>query len=197
MKRNINSLIAKYGEPATLNGAGVIAFVDEERKSRFKKLFSEATGLKTALVLVREGVDVDDVFVINGTRYLVYNSTEIRKNGVRVYSDVELYEDDFNRVVKIYNQRMKLSGVNLPSIDMMPYIEQKARIKTVKPSDYIEYSFHNGTAPTHKITVKYSDLIKVDDLVEYDGRRFDVVKTTNIDELDVLLVMDCVEVINE
>lgn len=87
--------------------------------------------------------------------------------------------------------------MNLPNVDVLPYKSMNARIKTVRASDYIEYSFHNGAAPTHQISVLYDETIKPDDLVEWEGRRFEIIKTTNVDELNRILVMDVVEVLNE
>lgn len=193
----INSLIAKYGEPATLNGAGIVAFVDEENSSRLKKLFKDMTGDKSAVLLVREQVAIEDVFVLKSTEYLVYTASEIRKRGAVLYSEVTIFENDYNKDVKIYDQRINKHGVNLPSIDLMPYREVKARIKTVKASDYIEYSFHNGAAPTHQISVFYDSSIKVDDLIAWKDKRFEIIKMTNTDELDRFLVLDVIEVLNE
>lgn len=195
--KSINSLIAKYGEPATLNGAGIVAFVDEENTSRLRKLFKDMTGDKSAVLLVRERIAIDDVFFLNGTEYLVYTSSEVRKNGTVIYSEVTVFENDFNKDIKIYDQRINKYGVNLPSVDLLPYREIKARIKTVKASDYIEYSFHNGAAPTHQISVFYDSLIRADDLIAWKGKRFRIIKMTNTDELDRFLVLDVIEVIND
>lgn len=193
----INSLINKYGEPATLNGAGIVAFIDEENTSRLKKILKDMTGDESAVVLVKEDVGINDVFVVKGVEYLVYSASEVRKSGTRIYTEATIYENDYNKDIRIYDQRLNKHGVNLPNIDTMPYREIKARIKTVKASDYIEYSFHNGAAPTHQISVFYDSLIKVDDLIAWKDKRFEIIKMTNTDELDRFLVLDVIEVIND
>ena len=194
----INSLISKYGEPATLNGVDVFAFVDEDRLSDYKKHvgFGEYTGLNICLVLLKEAVSLDDVFVMNGVDYRVFESKEIRKNGVRVYSDVVLFKNDFINDVRIYTQSISLKGCNLPTLADIPYKEVKARIKTVKPKDYTQYAMHGEKTPTHVITMMFDDGVGVTDFIEWGVRGFEVLNSEDVDEQGRLLVVNVVEVLS-
>ena len=195
---NINSLINKYGESATLNGVDVFVFIDEERLSTYKKQskFDEYTGLTMCAVLLKEQVLDSDIFSIKGLQYRVFESKEIRKNGVRVYSDALLFKDDFIHDVKIYTQSMNLKGCNLPVLAGVPYKEVKARIKTVKSQDYLQYSLHTSKVPTHVISMMFEDGVGVTDLIEWGDRKFEVLSSENIDEQDRILVINVIEVLN-
>lgn len=195
---NINSLINKYGEPATLNEVSVSAFVDEDKLIGYKAHteFKEYTGLNIILVLLKEAVNFNDVFVMNGVEYLVFESKEIRKSGVRIYSDVVFFENDFVNDVKIYTQSMNLKGCNLPTLADLPYKEVKARVKTVKPNDYLQYALHGEKTPTHVISMLFEDGVGVTDLIEWGDRKFEVLNSENVDEQDRILVVNTVEVLS-
>lgn len=195
---DINSLISKYGEPATLNGVGVFVFVDEDKLTVYKKHvgFGEYTGLGICLVLLKEAVSFNDVFVVNGVDYRVFESKEIRKNGVRVYSDVVLFKNDFVHDVRIYTQSMSLKGCNLPTLAGMPYKKVKARIKTVKPKDYVQYSMHGQKTPTHVVSMMFKDGVGVTDLIKWGDRAFEVLNSEDVDEQGRILVVNVVEVLS-
>jgi hypothetical protein len=195
---NINSLIAKYGEPATLNGVSIYAFVDEDKLLGYLGHigFKEYTGLKMASVLIKEAINFNDVFVMNGIEYLVFESKEIRKSGIRIYSDVVFFENDFVNDVKIYTQSLNLKGCNLPSMADIPYKEVKARVKTVKPSDYLQYAMHGEKTPTHVISILFEDGVGVTDMIEWGSRSFEVLNSENVDEQDRILIVNTVEVLS-
>jgi len=113
-----------------------------------------------------------------------------------VYSDVVLFKNDFVHDVKIYTQSMNLKGCNLPSLANEPYKEVKARIKTVKPQDYLQYSLHADKVPTHVISMLFEDGVGVTDLVEWGERKFEVLNSENVDEQDRILVINVIEVLN-
>lgn len=194
----INSLINKYGEPATLNNLAIFAFVDEDKLIGYKKHigFEGYTGLNLLLVLIKEAVNFNDIFVMNGIEYLVFESKEIRKSGIRIYSDVVLFKNDFVNDIKIYTQSMNLKGCNLPTLADLPYKEVKARVKTVKPNDYLQYALHGQKTPTHVISILFEDGVGVADLIEWGERKFEVLNSENVDEQDRILIVNTVEVLS-
>lgn len=195
---NINSLINKYGETATLNEVDISVFVDEDKLIGYKSHtdFKEYTGLNIILVLIKEDVNFNDVFVINEIEYLVFESKEIRKSGVRIYSDVVLFKNDFVNDIKIYTQSLNTKGCNLPSLAEEPYKEIKARVKTVKPNDYLQYAMYGQKTPTHVISMLFEDGVNVTDLIEWGSRKFEVLNSENVDEQDRILIVNTVEVLS-
>lgn len=195
---NINSLINKYGEPATLNNVSIFAFVDEDKLLGYKEHtgFKEYTGLNLLLVLIKEAINFNDIFVMNGIEYLVFESKEIRKSGVQIYSDVVFFENDFVNDIKIYTQSMNLKGCNLPTLADLPYKEVKARVKTVKPNDYLQFALHGEKIPTHIVSILFEDGVGVADLIEWGDRKFEVLNSENVDEQDRILVVNTVEVLS-
>lgn len=195
---NINSLISKYGESATLNEISVSAFVDEDKLIGYKNHtgFKEYTGLNLLLVLIKEAINFNDVFVMNGVEYLVFESKEIRKSGVRIYSDVVFFENDFVNDIKIYTQELNLQGCNLPARNPFSYKEVKARVKTVKPNEYLQYAMYGQKKPTHVISMLVEDGVEVTDLIEWGDRKFEVLNSENVDEQDRILIINTVEVLS-
>ena len=196
---NINSLINKHGETGQRNNVDISVFVDEERLSSYKKEtgFKDFTGIMLSAVLVKEQVLDTDIFSINGSQYRVFQSKEIRKNGVRIYSDALLFKDDFIHDIEILKQSLNSKGCNLPSIGESEPIVLKGRIKTTKHNEYLQYAMHSDKTPTHIISVLFdgSD-IEITDLIKWGDRSFEVLGSENINEQNRILVINVVEVLN-
>lgn len=196
---NINSLINKHGEPGQHNDVDISVFVDEQRLSSYKKEtgFKDFTGIMLCVVLVKEQVLDTDIFLINNSKYRVFQSKEIRKNGVRIYSDVLLFKDDFVHDIEIFKQSLNSKGCNLPSIkDGQPVI-LKGRIKTTKHNEYLQYAMHSDKTPTHVISVLFDDSdIEITDLIKWGDRSFEVLGSENINEQNRILVINVIEVLN-
>lgn len=191
----INSLIAKHGESALQNGAGIFAFVDRDVTDSVKKLFAEYTGFSWVNVFVREAVSKDDVFVVGGKTYKVFSSDEVRHRGVRVYTDVVAYEDDFIHGMSVAGQSMGIKGVNLPVVG-----QEKAavlvRVKTITEKELVGYSYHDEKVPTHVLSMEYTPVVSFGDVLAWGARRFEVVELVNVNEQDRLLVLKVTEVLN-
>ena len=192
----INSLIVKHGEPALQNGVGIVAFLNGDVSDSVKKLFAEYTGFSWVNVFVREAVLKDDVFVVGGKTCKVFSSDEVRHRGVRVYSDVVAYEDDFTHEMSVLGQTMGIKGVNLPSVSQEKVPAVKVRVKTVVEKDIVGYSYHDGKVPTHIFILEYEEAVRYGDLLAWGDRRFEVIELVNVNEQDKLLVLKVTEVLN-
>lgn len=191
----INSLIAKHGEPALQNGVGIVAFVNGDVSDSVKKLFTEYTGFSWVNVFVREAVTKDDLFVVGGKSCRVFSSDEVRHRGVRVYSDVIAYEDDFIHDMVVAGQSMGIKGVNLP-VAGQEKASVRVRIKTVTEKDLVGYSYHSEKVPTHVFSLEYQPAIEYGDVLAWGSRRFEVIEVVNVNEQNRLLVLKVVEVLN-
>lgn len=196
---NINSLIHKYGETGQHNGANLSVFVDEERLSFYKKEpgFKSFTGIRLCAVLIKEQVLDTDIFLINNLKYRVFKSKEIRKNGVRIYSDALLFEDDFIHELEIFKQSLDNKCFNLPSIKAGQAIRLKGSIMTTRHNEYLQYALHSNKTPTHTISVLFdgSD-IQITDLIKWGSRSFEILGFENINEQNRILVISVIEVLN-
>lgn len=193
---DINVLIDEYGTDIKINDTNTVAFLDVQQASRYKrsKLYSS---FNTCVILTKEIVGQDDKLLIDGKDYLVLETIDIPKINDEVqYCETGLFEDDFVHTVQFYNQSLSMSGCNLPSANDTPYSEYKARIRTKKPTDYLQYSLQGQKVSTHTITIFYQDGVSASDLIHWGDRRFEVLFMENIDEKNVFLEISCLEVLN-
>ena len=196
---NINSLIRKHGEPAKQNGQNIHVFLNGERLSSYRAItgFKEYTGMRTLAVLIKQEARDDDVYVVNGRNWLVFEAQEVRHKGKRVYSDVVLFEDDFTHEITLFDQEMKKHGCNLPSRKEEPKVTAMARLKTVKASEFLQMAMHHdGKPPTHVFTTKYTEGFKSRDVIAWGERAFEVLSVENVNEQDRLLSITTIEVLN-
>ena len=147
-------------------------------------------------VFVREAVLKDDVFVVGGKTCKVFSSDEVRHRGVRVYSDVVAYEDDFTHEMSVLGQTMGIKGVNLPSVSQEKVPAVKVSVKTVVEKDIVGYSYHDGKVPTHIFSLEYEEAVRYGDLLAWGDRRFEVIELVNVNEQDKLPVLKVTEVLN-
>lgn len=193
---NINTLIRKYGTTVEIDTIETDVFFDTQKSSRYKKskLYSS---FNTKVILTREIVDADAVIVADGKNFLVVETIDSpSRNGKIVYSETGIFEDDFIHDIKFYTQSSKMSGCNLPSKSEEPYSEYKARVRTKKPTDYLQFALQGAKIPTHTFTIMYQDGISTSDLMTWGERNFEVLSIENVDEQNVFLEISCIEVLN-
>ena len=196
---NVNTLINKYGERGEQNGVPICIFIDSEKTTFYQreKLFKKFSGLGAVCAFVKERVEESDRFKIGDADYLVLSSMECKKSGARIYSDLVLFKDDFDKEIQIFKQALSRQGCNLPSIVNEAPVTLMARVKTAKHNDYLEYAMHSERKPTHVISVQYRDLdIQLTDLIKWGDRSFEVLGAENIDELNRLIYITCIEVLS-
>lgn len=193
---NINALIRNYGTKVKIDTIEKDVFFDTQKSSRYKKskLYSS---FNTKVILTKEIINADATIVVDGKNFLVIETIDSpSRNGKIVYSETGIFEDDFIHDIKFYTQSSEMKGCNLPSKSDLPYSEYKARIRTEKPNDYLQFALQGAKVPTHKITIMYQDGINTSDLIIWGDRRFEILSSENIDEQNVFLEMSCIEVLN-
>jgi len=195
---NVLSLIRKYGSLVTMNGVADTAFMDEGKASSLKKTkaFKGYTGLRVEVLLMNKAVSHDAAFIIDGIDFLVLETKPVHRNGKVIYSETVLVQDDFVNDIQIHVQSLAMEGCNLPSVEQVPYKTAKARIKTVKYHEVIQYSLQGAKPPTHVFTVFYQSGVATSDLIKWGTRSFEVLSVENVDEQDIFLEMSCIEVLN-
>lgn len=192
---NINYLIDKYGTDIKVDTIDKRAFLDEQKSSRYKKskLFSS---LNTCVILTKQIIEQEAKLEILGKNYLVLETIDVPMVNDEVqYCETGLFEDDFIHTMNFYQQSLNMSGCNLPSAEETPYSTYKARIRTKKPNDYLQYSLQGNKVPTHTITILYQDGVSASDLIHWGDRRFEIISIENIDEQNIFLEINCIEVL--
>jgi len=83
----------------------------------------------------------------------------------------------------------------LPNVSTNEPITANARLKTVKPTDYLQFALQGAKVPTHIFVLKYIDGVNASDLIEWGERNFEVLTIENINETNTLLAINCIEVL--
>lgn len=192
---NNTYLIEKYGEPITVDAIGVEAYFEDIKKSHYFKRSAIYTSFDAEVIHTVSEVALNAVLVARGDNFGVLESKPVRTNGEVSYSETWIYKDDFINDVTIEKQSLKQSGVNLPNAVAGVPIVTKARIKTVKPTEYLQIALHGAKVPTHLFVIKYVDGITTGDSIEWGARTFEVLAIENINETNTLLIFDCIEVV--
>lgn len=192
---NINYLIDKYGTDIKRNGTDTVAFLDVVKETKLKGIYKKFKD--RVAILIKEDIDLKDEFEILSKTYYVFQIRDksIVKNDL-IYCDVELYADIFKSDIKVHKQSLSMQGCNLPSQTEDDELELKAYIETVKPIDYLQFSLQGHKIPTHLFTLKYTNSVSVGDLIHFGDKRFEILYTENIDELDMFIELSCIEVLN-
>lgn len=100
---NINYLINKYGAPVYQNEVPIKWFVDEEDISYLNIKIKKYSSINYKKVLIKNKVDIDDRFKDEAEKeYLVYNIHNVYKKAKLIYSEVIIFEDDFDKDIEIY-----------------------------------------------------------------------------------------------
>lgn len=193
---NINTLIDKYGTSIQKNNETIRVYFDNTKATQVKRN-NLYTSFNLRIILLKEEISLDDVFVIDGKEFLVLEVIDKGYVGNQlVYVEVALYENDFMENVRFFSQSLAMQGCNLPNADTNPYKEAKARIRTKKSTELLSLALQGQKVPTHEITIKYQDGISANDLIVWGDRSFEILSLQNLDEKNKFLVMDCIEVLN-
>jgi len=193
---NLTNLISKYGTKITLDNQNVKAFLDSEKSSMYKK-HKFLSSFNVEVILTDREVSLESTATIKGKNYKVLEilDTPTIKDKL-IYSEVSFYEDDFIHDIEFYKQKLSTTGCNLPTETQQSYTTAKARIKTKKPNDYLQYALQGAKVPTHTITIRYDESVNASDVIHYGDRRFEILTLENIDELNIFLELNCIEVLN-
>lgn len=190
-----NRLISKYGEKIILNGTSTKAYFEESKKTYYLRKNEIYTSFDIEVIHTKENILLDDLLVLRSENFEVLDAKPVYTKGVVSYCETLCYKDDFTKDITIKSQSVSLQGCNLPNVKETPFIEAKARLKTVKPLDYINYAFHGAKVPTHIFILKYTDGVEMSDLIEWNERKFEVLSIENINENNKLLAINCIEVL--
>ena len=195
----INGLIAKHGEKISHNGTVIFGYVDDDRLSGYKKLRGnkEHTSYAALMILVLSKVDIDDSFEVQGKAYRVFERAEVRIKNEVIYTEVVLFDDDFDREVQLFARSIELSGVNLPSLSEEAYTTAFARIKSVRAEDFLQYLGQTGKTPTHKFTLLYAEGVEKTNIIQWGARKFEVLGVENLNERNRLIILTTIEVLSE
>lgn len=191
----VDRLLEKYGTNITVNGTQTRAHIDGSVTSTEVKRTSARPFLTMMEILTKELIPLDAEIRYNSHPYRVYDRLDAPTiNGEVKYCDTMLYLDDFIHDITISKQSLSQDGCNLPS-QKPSYMTAKARIRTIRPEDTLQYSMYGKKPPTHHITIHYADGISAGDLIEWEDRNFEILAIENPDELNRFLVFDCIEVL--
>lgn len=189
-------LILKYGEPILIGLAPTKAYFEDSKKTIYLKENAVYASFDLEVIHTIEEVLIDDVVVLyGGVDFGVLEARPTRTNGVVTYCETLLYKDDFINDILIKKQSLSNQGCTLPSTLPDTPIEAKARIKTVKPTDYLNFALQGAKVTTHMIIIKYEAGVATGDLIEWGARNFEVLAIENINETNTLLAFYCIEVL--
>lgn len=188
-------LINKYGEPAKINAVNVKAYFEDSKKSYYFAKSKVYSSFDIEVIHTVQEVLLDDVVVLKGENFGVLEAMPVYTSGNLSYCETLVFKDDFINDIVIRKQSNSTQGCSLPVVVDTTPIEAKARIKTVKPNDYLQFALQGAKVPTHLFTLKYIDGVEVSDLFEWGARKFEVLTIENINETNTLLAFNCIEVL--
>lgn len=192
---NNTRLISKYGEPIQIGLASTKAYFEDSRKTYYLKSNVSYTSFDIEVIHTIEDILLDDVLVLGGENFGVLEANPIKTSGAISYCETVAYKDDFINDVSIQKQSNATAGCNLPNATADAPIVTKARIKTIKPTDYLNYALQGAKVPTHIFVIKYLVGVTTGDEISFGERNFEVLAIENINENNTLLMFDCIEVL--
>lgn len=192
---NSEYLINKYGEPINIGALATMAYFEEELKTIYLKSSAVYSLFTVEIIHTIEDVLTDDALLLHGKAFGVLKTKGIYTSGVLSYCETVAFEDDFNNVIAIKKQTLTQGGCSLPSESEETPIDALARIKTVDATKYLQFALQGAKVPTHTFGLKYLAGIEVGDLIEWGARKFEILTIENIDEKNVLLALNCLEVL--
>lgn len=190
-----NRLIGKYGEKISLNDKVTKAYFEDSKKTYYLRKNEIYTSFDIEVIHTKENILLDDTLMLRNEKFEVLEAKPVHTSGNVSYCETLCYKDDFTKDIVIKNQSLSMQGCNLPNVKQTPNVEAKARLKTIKPLDYVNYAFHGGKKPTHIFILKYIDGVEMSDLIEWNTRSFEVLSIENINENNKLLGIYCIEVL--
>lgn len=188
-------LISKYGEKIKLNGIDTKAYFEESKKTYYLRKQEVYTSFEVEVIHTKEKLTLDDKLVLKSDNFEILETKPVYTSGNVSYCESLCYKDDFTKEITIKNQSLSMQGCNLPNAVETSPIEAKARLKTIKPLDYLNYSFHGGKTTTHIFTLKFINGVMMSDLIQWGERSFEVLAIENINENNKLLAIYCIEVL--
>lgn len=188
-------LISKYGEKIQLNQASTKAYFEESKKTYYLSKNEIYTSFDIEVIHTKENILLDDKLILKNEKFEVLEAKPVYTSGNVSYCETLCYKDDFTKDITIKNQSLNTQGCNLPNAVQTPSIQAKARLKTTKPLDYLNFAFHGAKVATHIFILKYIDGVSMSDLIEWGNRNFEVLAIENINENNKLLAIYCIEVL--
>lgn len=188
-------LISKYGERISLNGINTKAYFEDSKKTYYVSKNAIYTSFDIEVIHTKENVLLDDVLVLKNENFGVVEAKPVYTGGSLSYCETLCYKDDFDKQITIKNQSLSTQGCNLPNVSINEPIIANARLKTVKPTDYLQFALQGAKVPTHIFVLKYIDGVSASDLIEWGERNFEVLTIENINETNTLLAINCIEVL--
>ena len=192
---NNTRLISKYGEPIQINAVNTKAYFEDSKKSYYFKKSAIYTSFDVEVIHTVQEVLLDDVLVLKGANFGVLETNPTFTGGKLSYCETVAFKDDFVNDITIKKQSLSTTGCNLPNVSAETPISAKARVKTVKPTDYLNFALQGAKVPTHIFVLKYIDGVDASDLIEWGARKFEVLTIENINETNTLLAINCIEVL--
>lgn len=188
-------LINKYGEQIQINAVNTKAYFENSRKSWYFSKSAIYTSFDVEVIHTLQEVLFNDVLVLKNENFGVLEANPVYTSGKLSYCETLAFKDDFTRDILIKKQSLATTGCNLPNVSSDEPISTKARIKTVKPTDYLQFALQGAKVPTHIIVLKYIDGVDASDLIEWGERKFEILTIENINENNTLLAINCIEVL--
>lgn len=192
---NSKRLISKYGEPIKINAVDTKAYFEDSKKSYYFARKEVYTSFDIEVIHTLQEVLLDDLLKLKSVDFGVLETRPVYTGGALSYVETVAYKDDFKNGVAIKKQSLASTGCNLPNVSADAPILANARIKTVKPTDYLQFALQGAKVPTHTVIIKYVDGIGTSDLIEWGERKFEVLTIENINETNTLLFFNCIEVL--
>lgn len=192
---NSKRLISKYGEPIQINAVNTKAYFEDSKKSYYFSKSAIYTSFDVEVIHTLQEVLLDDILKLKSVDFGVLEAKPVYTGGALSYVETVAYKDDFKNSIAIKKQALAITGCNLPTVSAVAPITANARIKTIKPTEYLQFALQGAKVPTHIIIIKYIDGIGTSDLIEWGARKFEVLTIENINETNTLLAFNCIEVL--
>jgi hypothetical protein len=192
---NSKRLISKHGEPIQINAVNTKAYFEDSKKTYYVKKVFFYTSFDIEVIHTLQTVLLDDLLVLKGVNFGVLETKPVYTSGALSYVETVTFKDDFINSVAIKKQSLKLTGCNLPDVVEASPIVANARIKTVKPTEYLQYALQGAKVPTHIFLIKYVDGVGTSDLIDWGARGFEILTIENINETNTFLAFNCIEVL--
>ena len=133
-------LISKYGEPIKIGEVNTKAYFEDSKKSYYFGKSKVYTSFDIEVIHTVQEVLLDDLLILKGVNFGVFEAKPVFTSGKLSYCETVAYKDDFINDITIKKQSLSTTGCNLPNVVAGVPIVTKARIKTVKPTDYLQFA---------------------------------------------------------
>ncbi len=209
IKEQVRGMFDRHGERGSHNGHSTIFHVEEDNLTFDNKTkYIEYSGIRFMELFMLEDINYSDVINVRGQDYFVFKRDAVWHKGERVYTEVIIYENDFNHNLQFFkhSQDGEIGIQNKPTIKGESYLSIEGRVKTAYGRGRLEFSFNSDEQITHYITVRTVGLdisladiskIEVRDLIRTDNKDYEIINIENINENNRLIFLSCVQRIIE